>query len=139
MKSQIPEKLADLFEAAAAARKNSYSPYSHYAVGCAIRMEDGKIFSGCNVENSSYGATICAERTAVLSAVTAGSKKIRELLLITQNSPPAPPCGVCLQVIREFGEEKTPIHLSNPAGELRTVEFRELLPQAFLTDHLFKN
>jgi len=90
---------ARLVEAAKAAQKNSYSPYSRYPVGAAVMMDSGRIYTGCNVENASFGLTVCAERVAIFNAVSHGEKKIRALCVAAKS---AKPCGACRQVIIEF-------------------------------------
>ena len=137
MSSSIPARLKDLYEAAREARSLAYCPYSGHKVGAAIRASDGKIYSGCNVENSSYGATICAERVAIQKAVSEGRTKVREVLVITDAVPPWPPCGMCRQVIGEFGRDAV-IHSANLAGEIKTVPFDDLFPDAFTPGHLQK-
>lgn len=129
----------ELFEAAKSARERSYSPYSGHKVGAAIRMSDGKIFSGCNVENSSYGGTICAERVAIQKAVSEGHLKIQEVLVVTASTPPWPPCGMCRQVIAEFAAEASiALHTANLAGDHESFEFSEIFPRAFTPGHLLK-
>jgi cytidine deaminase len=126
----------DLFEAARAARENSYSPYSRAKVGAAIRTADGRIHAGCNVENSSFGGTCCAERVAIHSAIAAHGKiELKEVLVLTDATPPWPPCGICRQVVAEFGPHAT-IHVTNLKGEHRSFSLAELLPQAFTPAHL---
>jgi cytidine deaminase len=124
-----------LFDLAARARENSHSPYSKHKVGAALRTSDGKIYTGCNVENSSYGGTICAERTAISKAVSEQGKiQIAEILVVTDSSPPWPPCGICRQVIAEFGEPV--IHSANLKGEVQSESFAALFPRAFTPGHL---
>ena len=133
--------MKELFEKARATRENSYSPYSQYKVGSAIRTADGKIFSGCNIENSSYGATICAERTAIFKAVSeCGSRPLRieEIIVVTDATPPWPPCGMCRQVLAEFSTPTTLIHAANLNGEIVSTNFATLMPQAFTPEHLGK-
>lgn len=128
-----------LHQAASKARENSYSPYSRHKVGAAIRTSDGKIFAGCNVENSSYGGTVCAERVAIQSAVAAcGKIGIAEIVVVTDADPAWPPCGLCRQVIAEFAPPETPVHAATLAGELTSWKFSDLLPAAFTPDHLLK-
>ena len=126
-----------LQEAAARTRKQAYAPYSGHQVGAAIRTSDGRIFSGCNVENSSFGATVCAERGAIQSAVAAGGKfELAEVLVITDATPPWPPCGMCRQVIAEFATPELIIHSVNTSGDVKSVPFAELFPDAFTPGHL---
>ncbi len=134
----------DLIEKAALVALNSrfhaHSPYSKVKVGAAVISTSGKIYPGCNVENSSYGGTICAERTAICSAVAAEGKKFEILAIVvaTDASPPWPPCGICRQVIAEFGGPNTPIIDINPKGKKLKFRLKDLLPQAFTSKHLKK-
>ena len=123
-----------LRQAAEAIRKNAYAPYSGFAVGAAVEGESGAIYSGCNMENASYGLTICAERTAIAQAVTAGERKLRRLLVVADTENPIAPCGACRQVMVEFGIEE--VILCNIRGASRTVSLKELLPQAFGPENL---
>lgn len=124
---------ADLRKRAIEAMKHSYSPYSNREVGAAIRLSNGKIYSGCNIENSSFGATVCAERTAVWNAIVAEGPKIEivEVVVATEASPPWSPCGLCRQVINEFVAKKCDVFSVNPKGDLRTFTHHELLPHGF--------
>ena len=137
MHKTIPKNIIDtLYQLAKSAREKSYSPYSQYQVGAAVLMSDGKFFSGCNIENSSYGATTCAERVAIQKAISEGSTGILELLVLTDANPPWPPCGMCRQVISEFNSDSTGgqnviIHLANLDGKIKSYPFKELFPQAF--------
>jgi len=117
--------------AAIEARKSAYCPYSRYAVGAAILGDDGAIYSGCNVENVSYGASLCAERNAVTRMVCEGTKRIRALALMTADG--GTPCGMCLQVLSEFVEEAEPlpIRILSESGGRRDTSLHELLPQPF--------
>lgn len=136
--NSIPKELQDLYQAASKARDNSHSPYSGYKVGAAFRTRDGKVFSGCNVENSSFGATICAERSAITAAVAqVGKMQIQEILVVTDASPPWPPCGMCRQVIAEFGRDCV-VHATNLQGEIKTAPFSEVFPDAFTPTHVKK-
>lgn len=128
----------DLLKAATAARLNSYSPYSERKVGAAVRMKSGKIYSGCNVENSSYGGSICAERNAIHHAIASGEKEITEVLVVTDETPPWPPCGFCRQVMSEFSGESTRIHATDLSGNGKTFLFKEILPEAFRPKHMGK-
>lgn len=120
-----------LIDAATAARNNAYAPFSGFKVGAAVKTRNGLIHRGCNVENRSFGATICAERFAVGSAISSGSTGIEGVVVLTDTSPPSPPCGLCLQVLAEFGDAQLPILLVNLAGDRRESRLGELLPHPF--------
>ena len=109
------------------ARENAYAPYSKFAVGAALLTGDGRVFTGCNVENLSYGLTICAERVAIGSAVAAGMKNLTMLAVVADTDVPVSPCGACRQVMAEFGIER--VFLAN---RMQTIEFElsDLLPRA---------
>ena len=121
-------------EAAWKAWDNAYSPYSKYKVGAAVvSAATGRIYSGCNVENASYGATICAERNAITTALAAeGKLGIDLLIVVSDDEPPAPPCAVCLQVIAEFARPETEVILISKAGKKHTYKFSDLLPMPFV-------
>lgn len=121
----------ELVNEAAGARARAYAPYSNYQVGAAVLGDDGRTYAGCNVENSSYGACLCAERNAMGQAIAKGAGRVLAAVVLTGSSPPAPPCGICLQVFAELGGPGLPILLSNPEGEARSFVLSELLPQAF--------
>ncbi len=122
----------DLFEKAKEARLRSYSPYSKHQVGAALRTSDGHIYPGCNVENSSYGGTNCAERVAVQNAVASqGKVRITEIVIVTDAQPAWPPCGICRQVMAEFAGPELKIHMVNIAGQVVSSTLKELLPLAF--------
>ena len=119
----------DLVDAATAARANAYAPYSGFAVGAAVSDDRGRIYSGANVENASYGLTICAERSAIASAISAGARQLLELVVVTDATPASAPCGACRQVMREFGPDLV-VTAVGPDG-VRSWNVGELLPDAF--------
>jgi cytidine deaminase len=121
----------DLITAARAAREHSYSPYSHFRVGAAVLLEDGSISAGTNVENRTYGLTLCAERVALAAAVARGAGRARAIAVITDTSPPGTPCGLCLQTMVEFADPELPILLVNLDGEQIEHRLRDLLPHPF--------
>lgn len=123
----------ELLHLAALARQSAYVPYSHFAVGAAVRAEDGRIFTGCNVENASFGLTICAERNAVAHAVAEGARRFDAIAVVTENG--VTPCGACRQVLAEFGPAMTVI-VADEAGRRRVYTIGDLLPDAFTPDHL---
>ena len=116
--------------AAARARTKAYAPYSTFNVGAAVLSRSGKVFTGCNVENASYGATICAERTAITKAVSEGQKHIVAIAVVCDTPEPVAPCGICRQVIHEFGPDAVVI-MANLSGECVTATMPALLPRAF--------
>lgn len=118
-----------LIEAARAAQQHAYCPYSHYRVGAALETADGLVFTGSNVENASFGLTICAERSAVFSALSAGARNFRRIVVATDSEPPGPPCGACRQVLAEFGSELEVESVGPTQSKRWTI--RELLPDAF--------
>jgi cytidine deaminase len=118
-----------LIAAAQEVRQYAYAPYSHYAVGAALLTVDGAIFTGCNVENATYGATVCAERTAVFKAVSEGVRTFTAIAVVTSNA--GSPCGICRQVLYEFSPEMTVI-MADTAGRVRHEgPLRDLLPLGF--------
>ena len=123
-----------LLRAAEAARRHAHAPYSHYRVGAAVESDDGAIYAGCNVENASYGLTICAERAAVCAAVAAGVRRIRRAVVVTDSDPPGAPCGACRQVLAEFGLDME-VTAIGPARRMQW-RLRDLLPNAFTSEVL---
>lgn len=119
-----------LIDAATAVRTNAYAPASKFLVGAAVLADDGRIFVGCNVENASYGLTICAERAAVCAAVAAGVRSLRAVAVTTDLDSPASPCGACRQVLAEFGLGM-PVILAGRNRAVRLTSLRELLPSPF--------
>jgi cytidine deaminase len=123
-----------LLEAAREAKAKAYAPYSHFHVGAALSTASGKIFSGCNVENTSYGLTICAERTAITKMVSEGAQKIEEILVIGDSEDFLPPCGACRQVIAEFSQKETAVYMCNKHGQWKKSTVGELIPHTFFLD-----
>ena len=117
---------------AAEARERAYTPYSKFQVGAALLLKGGEIVSGCNIENASFGATVCAERVAILKAKSEDPQsQIEAIAVVTDGERPAPPCALCLQVIAEFCGPETPVLLANTAGKRESYRFKELLPHPF--------
>ena len=118
---------------AIAAMEKSYSPYSTKKVGAVIELSDGRTFTGCNVENSSFGGTVCAERVAIWKAVSeiGPGVSIKTVVVATDASPPWFPCGICRQVINEFAANPCGIHLVNKSGDVKSFTHQELLPHGF--------
>lgn len=122
----------ELMEKAKKASENSYSPYSHFPVGACVLMESGKTYIGTNVENASYGATICAERSAILNAIVNGERKIKAVAIYGPKMNRCAPCGLCRQVIDEFRSDNgVDIVLEGDNGELEIHSIDELLPLGF--------
>ena len=128
------EQIDTLVAAARRVRENAHAPYSGYRVGAAVLTTDGEVFTGCNVENASFGLSVCAERNAVAAAVAAGRSSFEGIAVVTSSSPAASPCGACRQVLSEFGD--FPVVLTDLEGGRRTTSVRELLPDAFLPESL---
>ncbi len=130
--------LQALIDAATQSRTRAYAPYSDYRVGSAVLADNGKIYAAANVENASYGLSICAERNAVSTAILDGAKHIVACAVVTESSPPAAPCGMCRQTLNEFkpGNDEVPIALVNPVGERRDTTLATLLPMAFVPEDL---
>lgn len=122
---------SELVETARFARERAYAPYSGYRVGAAVRDETGRIWSGCNVENASYGLSICAERAAVFAMVAGGGKAIRAVAVVTDDG--SAPCGACRQVLSEFasGQGSVPVVCADASGKVKTLDLGDLLPLAF--------
>lgn len=120
----------ELIALAHRARENAYAPYSNFKVGAALAGKSGKVYLGCNVENRTYHLTVCAERSAVSSAVCAGETEFTAIVIASGSSPPAPPCGACRQVLFEFSREMKVI-MVNTKGEKKVSTVDELLPEPF--------
>jgi cytidine deaminase len=121
--------LSGLVKLAEAAREHAYAPYSKFRVGAALLAESGKIYVGCNVENATYGATICAERAAICAMVAAGETKLVAVAVFSDASPPATPCGICRQVLAEFADDASVV-VATPRMQ-RVLSLAALLPEKF--------
>lgn len=124
-----------LIQEAKQARLSAYTPYSHFKVGAAVHTKSEKIFRGCNIENSSYGATVCAERVALFAAYSHEEREIDAIAIVADTETPCPPCGICRQVILELAGE-IEIILANLRGDVRVLKTSELLPEAFTSEFL---
>ena len=127
-----------LLEKAYEGRENAYAPYSNFKVGAAVLAENGKIYTGCNIENASYGATNCAERTAIFKAISEGNRKIRAIAIVGADDEYTYPCGICRQVIAEFADKNTEIILGKKSLEYTVKTLAEILPGAFTKEALQK-
>ncbi|EJQ93367.1 cytidine deaminase [Bacillus cereus ISP3191] len=114
----------------------AYIPYSKFPVGAALVTKEGKIYTGCNIENASYGLCNCAERTAIFKAVSEGERDFSYLVITGETDGPISPCGACRQVIAEFCDPKMPVLLTNVKGDEKEVTVEKLLPGAFTNDDL---
>jgi len=124
----------DLVALALEARNKAYVPYSHFPVGAALLAESGQVYTGCNVENASYGLSICAERVALFKAVAAGERQFEAIAVVTETM--ATPCGSCRQVLAEFGEGELQIIVADPEGQMEIYTLGELLPAGFTSKDL---
>ncbi len=120
-----------LIKEAIRAKKKAYAPYSKYWVGSALMDDRGKVFTGCNVENASYPAGLCAERTAIVKMVSEGGKRIRKIVVAASSQVPVFPCGMCLQVIQEFGSDCEVIAVNKKGDQIQKITMSSLFPFAF--------
>ena len=125
----VPSDWQELYQKALEARNKAYAPYSHFPVGAAVCTRSGQIYTGCNIENASYGLTVCAERVAAWKAVSAGERELLRLALVTSDG--STPCGACRQVLQEFAPGLE-ILLADTSGNARIVNLDTLLPDAFI-------
>ena len=130
VKDLEPESILELIKQAQSAYRQAYVPYSHYPVGSAVLFSSGKIYSGCNVENASYGLTVCAERNAIFQAVAQGERELKGIAIAVPTDVFPSPCGACRQVIREFAVD-CPVILINGQGKTKVTRLRTLLPESF--------
>lgn len=124
------EKTANLIETAKKAREKAVAPYSNFKVGAAVQTKSGKIYTGCNIENASYGLTMCAERVAIFKAVSEGEREFENIAVAADTDQLTPPCGPCRQIIWEFCGD-IPAILANLNGKTEILQMKELLPRAF--------
>jgi cytidine deaminase len=120
----------DLVEAALRAREHAHAPFSKFKVGAALESDDGRVFTGCNIENATYGLTVCAERVAVFKAVSEGVKKFTRIAVAADTELPTPPCGACRQILWEFCGN-TEVTLVNLAGKTETFRLKDIFPRPF--------
>jgi cytidine deaminase len=121
---------AALIEAARRARRRAHAPYSHFKVGAALLSQSGQVFTGCNIENASYGLTVCAERVAIFKALSEGVQEFARIAVVADTEALTPPCGACRQIIWEFCGN-IPVILANLRGQSERHRMKSLLPQAF--------
>jgi cytidine deaminase len=126
-----PKTEKAMMEVARRALKNAYSPYSKYKVAAAVLDEDGFVSGGCNVENASYGGTVCAERVAIFKAVSEGAREMKAIVVMTEAKSPWAPCGLCRQVMLEFGNPNTPVILKSTKGATKRLTLADLCPHSF--------
>lgn len=126
------ELITQLVDMAKKAREYAYAPYSNNLVGAALLTADGHIFTGCNVENSNFSATICAERTALVKAVSEGHRKFRAIAIIADRPVPTSPCGQCRQALSQFGMEVDVIMANLRSNQIDVMNLSELLPRVFI-------
>jgi cytidine deaminase len=121
----------ELIERAKEARIAAHAPYSSFEVGAALVSTDGRVFTGCNIENSAYGLSMCAERVAIFKAVSEGAREFTKIAVVTDTESLTPPCGCCRQMIWEFASDGTEVILANLTGDIRAFDIKDLLPEAF--------
>jgi cytidine deaminase len=126
----MTEDLQRLIEKAKDAREKAFAPFSNFFVGAALLSKNGEIFTGCNIENASYGLTMCAERVAIFKAISEGTTEFLSLAVVGDTEDLTPPCGACRQIIWEFCGD-IPLVMANLGGKVETVRMKDLLPQAF--------
>ena len=122
--------MTELLAAALAARQHAHAPYSHFLVGAALEDSTGRVHSGCNIENATYGLTVCAERVAVFKAMSEGARDFRRIAVAADTETLTPPCGACRQILWEFCGD-IEITLVNPRGKSETLHLKDLFPRAF--------
>ena len=125
----------ELISVAVASKRRAYAPYSRFRVGAALESTSGKVYTGCNVENSSYGLTICAERTAIFKAISEGERSFRAIAIVADDPDFTPPCGACRHVLYDLAGNIDVI-MTNAKGRIRVTKLQDLLPMAFDSKHL---
>lgn len=125
-----PAEITSMAAAAKLAASRAYAPYSNFRVGAAVRASSGRVYSGCNVENASYGLTCCAERNAIFAAIAAGEKQVNAVIVYTPTKTPTAPCGACRQVIREFGADAQILSVCDGKERIET-RLGAMLPDSF--------
>lgn len=128
-------EFGSLIEAAKSARENAHAPFSNFKVGAALRTNSGKVLGGCNVENATYGLTVCAERVAIFKAISEGERKFDAIAVVTDTDKLTPPCGACRQLIWEFCGD-VPVILSNLKGRVEVLQMSQLFPKPFDSSNL---
>lgn len=136
--SLFSTEILEAYQRAVEVREKAYCPYSRFKVGAALKfLGNNKVYLGCNVENASYGATLCAERSALVGAVSAGNQgKLEWVIVVTGEEKGSFPCGMCLQVLNEFSSNETKIYIGNEKSLLEEYSFFELFPKSFGRDSL---
>ena len=129
-RTEVNNDRKNLIEAAKKARENAVAPFSNFKVGAALETADGEVYTGCNVENASYGLTVCAERVAIWKALSEGAREFRQIVVVADTDQLTTPCGACRQIIWEFCGDVT-VTLTNLHEQCETVEMSKLLPRAF--------
>jgi cytidine deaminase len=119
-----------LTDAALAVRNNAHAPYSHFLVGAALEADDGRVFTGCNIENATYGLSVCAERVALFKAISEGARKFRRVAVAADTNVLTPPCGACRQILWEFCGD-VEVTLTNLHGRSETLRMKDLFPRPF--------
>lgn len=131
-------EIKELVKLSIEAREKAYVPYSNFKVGAAVEMEDGSVYTGCNIENASYGAANCAERTAIFKAASEGHRVIKKIAVVGDMSAFTSPCGICRQVIAEFASDDIEIIIVKNQDEYQVKTLEEILPGAFRKSDLLK-
>lgn len=129
----------ELVERAKEAQLAAHAPYSNFKVGAALLTQDGRLYTGCNIENSTYSLTMCAERVAIFKAVSEGARSIARIAIVADHEKLTPPCGCCRQMIWEFRSAQTEVILANLSGQTRIFDIRELFPEAFDSSWLLED